>query len=180
MATFKLILGATWRGGVFGLIAGTSGGATYGAIFTNVLFFFGLLAQDLTQIRSNDIPSAIFAVLVLALIGSVMGALFGVPTGFVVGLLNGLLVGIITRIFYYPLRDAQTFRRVIATVSALFTGIASWVCFFAIILFYSNRDKADVPMLALIVTLPALIAGGASALISRVIAAWYEKLEIRD
>jgi uncharacterized membrane protein YkvI len=94
--------------------------------------------------------------------------------------LNGLLVGIITRIFYYPLRDAQTFRRVIATVSALFTGIASWVCFFAIILFYSNRDKADVPMLALIVTLPALIAGGASALISRVIAAWYEKLEIRD
>ncbi|MBI5650114.1 MAG: hypothetical protein HZC40_06675 [Chloroflexi bacterium] len=177
MTTLKLLLGTTWRGGVFGLIAGTLGGATYGAIFANAIFLFRL-AQEWSTLGAENFIPGIAVVLILAFIGSIMGALFGVPTGFIVGLLNGLLVGIVTRVFFFPLRDAKTFRRVIAMVSALFTGIASWFCFFAIILFYSNRDKADVPMLALIVTLPALIAGVASALISRAIAGWYEKLDV--
>lgn len=180
MTTVKLLFGTTWRGAAWGLLGGTMLGTAYGAIFANVLFAFGLAAQAPFEIKLDDIPRAIAGVLILALIGSVMGALFGVPTGFIVGLLDGLLVGIVTRLFFFPLRDAKTYRRVIAIVCAVFTTMASWLGFFAIMLFYANREKANVPALALAVTLPALIAGIASAFISRVIARWYVELESGD
>lgn len=169
MSTIKLFWNTTWRGGAWGLLAGTMLGTAYGAIFANALFLFGL-AQAPLDLRADDIPRALGAILVLALIGAVMGALFGVPTGLIVGSLNGLLVGVLTRAFFFPPRDARTYRRVIALASALFTVIASWLGFLAIMLFYANREKANVPMLAVIVLIPALIAGIAAALISRVIA----------
>ncbi|MCI0475567.1 MAG: hypothetical protein L0Y55_04920 [Anaerolineales bacterium] len=174
MSTIKLLWNTTWRGGAWGLLGGTMLGTAYGAIFANALFLFGL-AQAPFDLRGDDIPRAFAAILVLALIGAVMGALFGVPTGFVVGALNGLLIGIITRAFFFPLRDARTYRRVIAVVSALFTVIASWLGFLVIMLFYANREKANVEVLAVGVLIPALIAGIVAALISRVIAWWYEK-----
>ncbi|MBI5302584.1 MAG: hypothetical protein HY868_10635 [Chloroflexi bacterium] len=179
MTTIKLLFGTTWRGGAWGLLGGTMLGTAYGAIFANVLFAFGLAAQAPFDLQRDDIPRAIVAVLVLALIGSVMGALFGVPTGLVVGLLDGLLIGIVTRVFFFPLKDAKTYRRVIAITCAVFTTIAAWLGFFAIMLFYADRDKANVGTLALAVTLPALIAGVASAFISRVIARWYEQESAR-
>jgi hypothetical protein len=174
MSTITLLWNTTWRGGALGLLAGTMLGTTYGAIFANALFLFGL-AQTPFDLRADDIPRALGAIVILALIGAVMGALFGVPTGLLVGSLNGLLVGLITRAFFFPPRDARTYRRVIAMTSALFTAIASWVGFLAIMLFYANREKANVPMLAVIAVIPALIAGIAAAFISRVIARGYEK-----
>lgn len=177
--TGKIIFGMTWRGAAWGLLGGTMLGTAYGAIFANALLVFGL-AQTTSPIEASDLPRALVGVLVLALIGSVMGALFGVPTGAIVGMLDGLLVGIITRVFFFPLREAKNYRRVTAMVSVMFTGIASWLCFFAIMLFYANREKANVGALAIAVTLPALIAGGASAFISRAIAGWYERLGIGD
>ena len=173
--TAKMIFGMTWRGAAWGLLGGTLLGTVYGAIFANVLMFFGLLAQPTAQFQSDDIPRAVFAILFLAFIGAIIGALFGVPTGFVVGLLNGLLIGIITRMFFFPPRDAKTWRRVMAWVCAVSTTLASWFCFFAIMLFYANRDKANVNALAIAVIIPALIAGGASVFISRLIANWYER-----
>lgn len=175
MKISKLLWGTTWRGGAWGLLAGTMLGTFYGAIFANGLFFFGWLSQAPIEFHGEDAPRAIFAMFLMALIGSVTGALFGVPTGFVVGLLNGLLLGIITRAFFYPLRDAQTYRRVIILTSAAFTAIASWLGFFVIMLFYANTAKANVPVLALGGVIPALIAGIAAALISRLIARWYER-----
>ena len=173
--TGKLILGMLWRGGAFGLLAGTMLGTAYGALFANILLFFGMLTQSSAEFQSDDIPRAIIAVLFLALIGAVMGALFGVPTGFAVGLLNGLLIGGITRVFFFPLHDARTYRRVIALISAVFTAIASWLGFFAIMFFYANREKANVPVLAAIVIIPALIAGIAAAFISQIGVRWYER-----
>lgn len=175
MHTIKLFWNTTWRGGAWGLLAGTMLGSAYGAVFANGLFFFGLLSQAPAELQGEDVPRAIFAVLFLALIGAIMGGVFGIPTGAVVGVLNGLLVGIITRVFFFPLRDARTYRRVIAVTSVVFTTIASWLGFFAIMLFYSNRDKANVPVLAIGVAIPALIAGFAAGFISRLITQWYEK-----
>ncbi len=146
-----------------------------GAVFANGLFFFSLLSQAPAEFHVEDAPRAIVAVLLLALIGSVMGALFGVPTGFIVGLLNGLLLGIATRTFFYPLRDAQTYRRVIGLISVGFTTVASWLGFFAIMLFDANTEKANVPVLAMGVLIPALIAGIAAVFLSRVIARWYKR-----
>lgn len=175
MTTTKLLWGMTWRGGALGLLAGTMLGTFYGAVFANSLFFFGLLAQAPGEFRSDNVPSAIFAAFLMALIGSIIGGIFGIPTGFVVGVLNGLLLGIIARTFFYPLRDAKTYRRVIAPTSAVFTAIASWLGFFAIMLFYANRENANVPALAIGVIVPALIAGIAAAFISQIGARWYEK-----
>ena len=174
MTTARLLWGMTWRGGAWGLLGGTMLGTAYGAIFANVLFLFGLAAQAPFNLQLDDIPRALVATLVLALIGAIMGALFGVPTGFAVGALNGLLIGIITRVLFFPRRDARTYHRVIATASALFTAIASWLGFLAIMLFYANREKANVGTLAVGVLIPALIAGVSAGFMSRMITHWYE------
>ncbi len=174
MTTGRLLWGMTWRGGAWGLLGGTMLGTAYGAVLANALFLSGL-AQAPFNPQLDDIPRALVAIVILALIGAVMGALFGVPTGLLVGSLNGLLVGILTRAFFFPRRDARTYRRVIATASALFTAIASWLGFLAIMLFYANREKANVPILAVGVLIPALIAGVGAGFLSRIISHWYEQ-----
>lgn len=170
METFKILWGTTWRGGAFGLLAGTMGGAAReaGAIFPDLFLVAGLVSEN--SFQPSDTGALVGGVLFFALIGAVMGALFGVPTGLVVGLWDGLLVGLITRAFFFPLKDVQTYRRVIAITCVVFTTIASWLGFLAIMLFYANRDKANVPALAVGAIIPALIAGIAAGLISRLIA----------
>lgn len=174
MTTLKLLLGTTWRGGAWGLLAGTFVGATFGALFANGLFLFGL-AFEADKLTSKDMPASIVAILFLALIGAVVGALFGVPTGFVVGSMDGLLIGVLTRVLFYPLKNVRAYRWTIALVSALFTSIVSWVCFLGIALFYSNRNSANVGVLMLVFILPALVSGIAAGFISRLITHWYEK-----
>lgn len=175
--TFELLWGTTWRGGAFGLVAGTMGGTAYGALFANALIFAGLISQPQFDFKPSDVVSVIFAVLFFGLIGAVMGALFGVPTGLVVGIANGLLLGGLTRVFFFPLKNAQTYRRVVAVVSAVFTAMVAWICFIGIMLFYANRNAANVPVLAVIAAIPALIAGIGAGLISQSIARWYSDLQ---
>jgi len=178
--TFDLLWGTTWRGGAFGLVAGTMGGTAYGAVFANALLFFGLATQAAANFQRDDIPRALVSMLFLALIGAVVGALFGVPTGIVVGIANGLLIGILTRAFFYPPKNTPAYRWALAIVSALFTAITAWICFIGIMLFYANRNAANVPVLAVIVLIPALIAGVGAGRLSRLIARWYTKLEVGD
>lgn len=175
MMTFKLLWSTTWRGGAWGLLAGTLLSMVYGALFFNAMLFFGLLSEMPVAFESSDVLRVGVVVPFLALIGAIMGGIFGIPTGAVVGGLNGLLLGIITRVFFFPLHDSKKYRRVIALTSAVFTALASWFGFFALMLFYANIEKANVPVLALIITLPALIAGMAAGLISQIGARWYEK-----
>jgi hypothetical protein len=174
MPTIKLLWGTTWRGGAFGLVAGTMGGAGYGAIFANVLFAFGLMSQAPFEFKPEYVVSGLVAVLFFAFIGSIAGALFGVPTGLVVGIADGMLLGVMTRALFYPLKNARRYRWMIAIVSAIFTGIVAWLCFISIMLFYVNRNAANVGVLAVIVTIPALIAGVGAGLTSRLVAHWYE------
>lgn len=174
MTTTRLLFGTTWRGAAWGLLVGTFGGSAFGALFGNALVFgVGLLRQP-ADLSLSDIPTAIAAVGVLALIGSVMGALFGVPTGFVVGLLNGLLVGIVTRVLFFPLKNVRVYRIVIALMSMVFTMLTSWVGFMLIWILYANEDKANMAGLAVMSVLPALIAGVGAGLISQIGARWYE------
>jgi hypothetical protein len=174
MTVVKIMLGTTWRGAGLGLLAGALGGASYGAIFANVLFAFGIMSQAPFEVKPQDVVGALAAVVIFGLIGSVMGALFGVPSGLVVGVTGGLLVGVLTRVFFYPLKNARQYRWVIAGTSGAFTGIVAWFCFFSIMLFYANKNAANVGGLAIIVIIPALIAGLGAGLMSRLIANWYE------
>ncbi len=177
MTTIKLLWGTTWRGGALGLLVGTLGGAAYGALFANGLLAWGLLAQP-RALELKDLPAGIGAVVFLALIGAVVGALFGVPTGIVVGIANGLFLGILTRVFFYPPKNARAYRWTVAIVSTLFTAFTAWICFIGIILFYANRNAANFGVLIGIVTLPALIAGVGAGLLSRLITRWYTNLEV--
>lgn len=176
ISTFKLVWGTTWRGAAFGLLVGTFGGSWFGALFGNVLVFgVGLLKQPPQDLGLKDVPAAIGAMLFLALIGAVMGTMFGMPTGVIVGLMDGVLVGIITRLFFYPLKNARVYRVVIAVISFIVTTPVSWVGFMLIWLLFSNDGKADLMGLGAISGLPALVAGISAALISQIGARWYEK-----
>lgn len=175
MTTTRLLFGATWRGGGLGLVAGAMGGATYGALFANAMFFIGFITESQLPPELKDAPGAIAAVVILAFIGSVMGAMFGMPVGALVGLLDGLLIGIVTRLFFFPLRDAKIYRRVMALICFIVTASASWVGFMLIWIFLSNQGKANFTVFSLISAIPALIAGVAATLLSRVIARWYER-----
>ena len=175
MTTGKLFWNTLWRGGLWGLFGGALFGAGFGAIFANILFFFGMIAQAPFDLRAQDILSAIVAVIFLALIGAVVGALFGVPSGIVVGLGNGLLLGILSRAFFFPLKDVRVYRRTITIVSAVFSTISACICFIAIALFYANRNAANVPALAALFAIPALVSGVCALFISQTIARWYEK-----
>ncbi|MBI4786177.1 MAG: hypothetical protein HY782_03915 [Chloroflexi bacterium] len=175
MTTGRLLWGMTWRGGAWGLLVGTLGGTAYGAVFANVLLAAGLVSQMPFDWKPEYAVSAIGAVLFLALIGAVVGGIFGVPSGIVVGTMVGLAMGVLTRAVFYPPRGTRVFRWTLAITSALLTTIAAWMCFIAIMLFYANRNAASVGALMIVVAIPALIAGAAAALISRLLARWYEQ-----
>lgn len=175
MKTSRLLFNATWRGSAWGLLVGTFVGATFGALFGNVLVFGVELLKQRPDPGLNDLPALIGAVALIALIGSVIGALFGVPTGFVVGVANGLLLGIVSRVFFYPLTDVRGYRWVIALISMAFTTLASWVGFMLIMLLYANQNKADFVGIAIFLIIPALIAGIIAGAVSQIGARWYEK-----
>ena len=175
MTTVKLLWGMTWRGGAWGLFAGTFGGTAYGALFANLLLAGGLVSQAPFEWKAEYTVSAVGAMLFFALIGAVVGGIFGVPSGLVVGCMVGLAIGILTRAFFYPPTNTRVFRWTLAIVSALLTTITAWVCFIGIMLFYANRNAANVGGLMVIVAIPALMAGAAAALISRLLVRWYEQ-----
>ena len=178
MTTVKLLWGTTWRGGAWGLFAGTFGGTAYGALFANLLLAGGLVSRAPFEWKAEYAVSAIGAMLFFALIGAVVGGIFGVPAGVVVGGIVGLAIGILTRACFYPPTNTRVFRRTLAIVSALLTTIAAWICFIGIMLFYANRNAANVGGLMVIVAIPALIAGLASIFVSQRIAHWYESATV--
>jgi hypothetical protein len=180
MTTARLLWGMKWRGGAWGLLAGTLLGSAYGAVFAVVVDLYALSLRFPYLGEASDAPRALVGALFLALVGAIIGALFGVPTGLLVGASNGLLLGVLTRALFYPLKDARIYRRVVALVSAVFAGIAAWVCFVALALFYANRSAANVDMIVVIVAIPALIAGVSAGFISRFIARWYERNPISN
>jgi hypothetical protein len=175
ISTFKLVWNTTWRGGAWGLLAGTFIGAAFGAVIGNVLVFgVGLMNQS-KSLGLNDIPTAFAVVFAVAMFGMVIGAIFGVPTGFVVGITNGLLLGIVSRVFFFPLTNVRAYRWVIALISMTFTTLTSWVGFMLIMFLYANQDKANYVGLAIFLVIPALIAGVVAGLISQIGARWYER-----
>jgi hypothetical protein len=174
MPTIKLLWGTTWRGGAWGTALGALLGALYGTLFLVALFLFAMSTQSGAPSQAEDAPRGLVAVLFLMLIGSGVGSIFGIPTGILVGFIDGLLIGILTRAFFYPLRNAQRYRRVIGIVSALFSAMGSWIGFALIMLLYAREHSLSVMTMAVVGAVPALIAGLGGVFISNRIAHWYE------
>ncbi len=94
-----MILSATWRIGMWGLIGGMVLGGLYSML---ILFSPGLL---------------------------LLGGLIGGVVGGVVGILNGILVGVITRMYFNPLTNSKRYRWTIGIASVLFTGMTALIGF---------------------------------------------------
>jgi eukaryotic-like serine/threonine-protein kinase len=178
VTTFKLLWGSTWRGGTWGIALGALLGMIYGALFMVALFFAAMSNQTNAAPQSADAPRGLIAILFLMFIGSIMGALFGMPTGVFIGLIDGLVLGVLTRVFFYPIRDALRFRRVLAIVSALISIVGSWTCFALILLLFAQQHSVSVTTMVVVGAIPALIAGAGGVFVSRRIVEWYSKLEI--
>ena len=167
MTTGKLLWGTTWRGGVWGVLAGGILGAIYGPILIVILTIESALTNTLS---SNDVRS----IGGLSLFALVVGVIFGAAIGAFAGALNGLLIGILTRLVFSPSNNAARYRLIVAIASALFTGITALLGLLAILLLIMGTTP-DPQELILFITLPALIAAIAAALISILITRWYER-----
>lgn len=150
MTTSKLLWGTTWRGGVWGVLAGLILGAIYGPLLILILAIIDIVNKT----SSNDNLGEVAG---FALLGVIFGAIFGAPIGLFVGALNGLFIGILTRIFFTPLKNKSMYRWGIAVLSALFTSVTAWLGL--AVLFIVIGSVLDANVLLLAITIPAFIGG---------------------
>jgi hypothetical protein len=97
--------------------------------------------------------------------GTIYGALFGGIVGLPLGIIDGLVIGLVTYTYFYPLTDADQYRRTLTFISAPLTAVGAYVGF----LWLLNTSFG----FAVILVLPALIAGAAAHYASRRFARWY-------
>ena len=168
MTTGRLLWGTTWRGGVWGAVAGLILGAIYGPMLVVILTALDIVKQT-TPLDAKSVTDAAG----LALVGAIIGALFGLPTGVFAGVMNGLAIGILTRLFFAPLKNPVAYRWGIAVVSAVFTGIAGALGLVVILLLIGA--VLDPQLLLLTIPIPAITASIAAAFLSILITRWYLK-----
>jgi hypothetical protein len=177
MTTFKLFWGTIWRSAAYGFLFGTFGGSSFGALFANAMLLFALFTQTDAPFTPADAGRGIFAILFFALIGAGIGSLFGTPTGIFLGITGGVLFGVVTRAFFYPLKDARWHRRIVGTLCAAYAAVGAWICFALILRFYAKDNVVQLPLVAIVATAPAIVAGACGWFISQRVARWYERAE---
>ncbi len=175
MTATKLLWDMTWRGAFWGMLAGTLFGIAYAIVFIEVNTIINWLAHKSFELQNADLWTIVTTLILVALSGAFFGLVCGAPTGLVIGAANGLLIGVITHRYFVPMPDARTYRRMVAIVSAIFTGVTSWMGFMIAWTFYTQRVTPDVTILLLMVTLPAIIAALAAIWVSRRVEGWYTR-----
>lgn len=166
MTTGRLLWGTTWRGGVWGLLAGIILGMIYGLAVIVILSFMEIANKTSTRTDTGTIVG-------LAIAAIIFGAIFGAIIGLFAGAMDGLAIGILTRLFFTPLKNAGTYRLIIALISGLFTLIAAGLGLFIISI--GTSMVLDNGVRILIIGIPTIIAGIAAGLISIFITRWYIK-----
>jgi len=119
--------------------------------------------------------AALGGIFILWLIGAVAGGLFSIPAGIFVGATGGILMSILTRIFFYPLKNARRYRVTIGIVMGVYALVVSWFCFIAIYLLFARDNAIQSPLVPWLALIPALIAGALGYFVSGWIARWYER-----
>jgi hypothetical protein len=156
----------TWRGAVWGLLAGGMLGFVYGLVVLLVLTLADTSSKDWTKLNAE----ATSALIILAIIS---GTLFGAPIGFIAGAADGFVIALLTRLFFSPLKNAGAYRLIIALISGFFTLIVAGLGLFGISV--ATSMVIDNGVRILVIGLPAIIAAIAAALISILITRWYIK-----
>ncbi|MCS6884118.1 MAG: hypothetical protein NZ558_01680 [Blastocatellia bacterium] len=82
------------------------------------------------------------AISFLGLVGAVAGGFFSLPMGLFVGVSSGLLLSILTRLFFYPLKNARLYKVVISVFIVVYVVLGSWVSF---MMSYLLIARATIP-----------------------------------
>lgn len=177
MTMQRLLWGMMWRSGAWGLLAGTILGAAYGILFSSILNLVGIHRGNLFILTPTQVGWH-FIMLVM-FIGAILGILFGAPTGIIVGISNGVVLAVLMRLFFYPYKNSRAYHWIVFGVNIVFSIITSWLFLITIAYFWINRYINIFPQLAVLVLIPALIAGVSAGLLSRRITRWYEKQSLQ-
>ncbi len=175
MPTLKLFWNILWRAVMGGVVIALTVQAIFGALFA-VFGVAAAMANRGTELLelTNAIP-VILGIFIFWLIGAVTGGLFSIPAGIFVGATGGVLMSAITRIFFYPLKNARRYRVTIGILMGLYALVVSWLCFMAVYLLFARDNTIQSPFVPWIAIIPALIAGALGYFVSGWIARWYEK-----
>ena len=175
MSTPKLFWNILWRATACGVIIAL----TVQAIFGALLAVFGVaaaMANRGTELFSpGNALAALGGIFILWLIGAVAGGLFSIPAGIFVGVTGGILMSILTRIFFYPLKNARRYRVTIGILMGVYALVVSWFCFMAVYLLFARDNTIQSPLVPWLALIPALIAGALGYFVSGWIARWYER-----
>ncbi|WP_442945132.1 serine/threonine protein kinase [Nostoc sp.] len=117
--------------------------------------------------------AAIYSTVVFPVFGSIAGLQFGALIGFPIAFVNGFLVSIITRLFFFPLKNAHLHRRTIGIISTTF-GMAAALFGFMLLFHGSFSDGSIITSLFFMIA-PSVITGLSMGAASKFIAQWYEK-----
>jgi hypothetical protein len=173
MSTSKLFLGITG----FATLGGVVIALAVQAIFGTVLAAFAVAAAATnrgTELFSpGNALAALAGVFILWLIGAVAGGIFSIPAGIFVGVSGGILMSILTRVFFYPPKNARRYRVVMGVLMGAYAFVVSWLCFMAVYLLFARDNELQSPQVLWIAMIPALIAGVLGYFVSGWIAKWY-------
>jgi hypothetical protein len=100
-----------------------------------------------------------------------MGAMIGAFIGIPIGLGNGLLVAMITRIFFFPLHQHLSHRRIVSITSMAVSTAIAILCFQLINL----SSTPNIQMRLFLVFAPAMITGLSMGIASKFHTQWYEE-----
>ncbi len=175
MSTSKLFLNITGRAAIGGIVIALAVQALFGALLAAIGVAAAVTNRgtDLFELRNAIAVSA--GIFVMWLIGAIAVGIFSIPAGIAVGMSGGIAMSIITRIFFYPPKNARRYRIVIGILMGVYALLVSWICFMAVYLLYAKDNAVQSPLVPWIALIPALIAGVLGYFVSGFIANWYVK-----
>jgi eukaryotic-like serine/threonine-protein kinase len=108
--------------------------------------------------------------------GTIMGAYIGGFIGFPIAIGNGFFVAIVTRLFFFPLKNAYLHRRTMTTISTL---LCTAVAIVAFNIFLGISGVGILEKLFWQIA-PSVITGLSMGAASKSIAGWYERQHRKD
>lgn len=173
MSTPKLFFHITGRAAAGGIVIALTVQAIFGLALAAVAMAAALTNRGAELLEPTNAVPAILGILFLWLVGAIAGGLFSIPAGIFVGVSGGLLMSVLTRIFFYPLKNARRYRIVMGILMGAYAFVVSWVCFMAVYLLFARDNTIQAPEVPWIALIPALIAGVLGYFVSGFIAKWY-------
>lgn len=173
MSTMKLFLNITARATASGIIIALTVQAIFGLALAIFAVAAALTNRGAELFSPGNAIAALAGIFILWLIGAVAGGLFSIPAGIFVGATGGILLSILTRVFFYPPKNARRYRVTMGIVMGVYAFVVSWLCFMAVYLLFARDNEIQSPHVPWIAMIPALIAGVLGYVVSTWITRWY-------